>query len=237
MNGQWWEIWDLLDDTNTASCVDWLAKTTEIPGLSAPRLSSKQVPLGYNTGSLLLRWVCTIVLINLYFIHFLLPVTLIQLQTFLLTSVSGAIWLNVDKFDWSICTAVTALHRNWRTVRCVEILPKLRRSVMQKQISHKVLRHVYLVVVVQNLLFTRLMSNKIRNVYSLEYTKIPKVFFMPHDGLWRQKGNQGKCNSGVKGNNCIQGHCYNNMIRCCKNVNRRHCCNTVFQSPCCSNVV
>jgi hypothetical protein len=27
-------------------------------------------------------------------------------------------------------------------------------------------------------------------VYSLEYTEIPKVFFTPHHGRWRQQGNQ-----------------------------------------------
>jgi hypothetical protein len=47
-------------------------------------------------------------------------------------------------------------------------------------------------------------SNEIGKVYSLEHTKISKVFFncSPHRGQWCQQGNQGnnKCNNSMKGN-------------------------------------
>jgi hypothetical protein len=46
-------------------------------------------------------------------------------------------------------------------------------------------------------------------VYSLEYTKIPKVFFTPHHRRRRQQSNQGNS----KCNNAIQRHCCNNLIQ------------------------
>jgi hypothetical protein len=54
----------------------------------------------------------------------------------------------------------------------------------------------------------RARNNKTGKVYSLEYTKITKVFFTPHYERWRQHDNQAndKCNNG------IQGHCWKNVM-------------------------
>jgi hypothetical protein len=43
-------------------------------------------------------------------------------------------------------------------------------------------------------------------VYSLEYTRIPKVIFRLHQGRLRQQGNSraNKCNNGIKGKNCTK---------------------------------
>jgi hypothetical protein len=37
--------------------------------------------------------------------------------------------------------------------------------------------------------------NKTRKIYSLEYSKIQKAFFMPHHGQWHQQANQQKTNA------------------------------------------
>jgi hypothetical protein len=55
-------------------------------------------------------------------------------------------------------------------------------------------------------------------MYSLEYTEIPKVFFMPHHRQWCQHVNQ----RNHKGNSGIWEHCCNNVIQ-------GQCCNSVIQ--------
>jgi hypothetical protein len=82
----------------------------------------------------------------------------------------------------------------------------------------------------ENFLYSRLLSNKIWNVYSLEYTEIPKVFFAPRHGRWRQQvaslitTAQRNCGllsllleRNTKDSSGIQGQCCDNMVRsqCC----------------------
>jgi hypothetical protein len=63
--------------------------------------------------------------------------------------------------------------------------------------------------------------NRTGKVNSLEYSDIPKAFFTPYHGRWRQQGDQGtkKYKNRIKGNNDILGNS-------CTNVIRRHCCAT-----------
>lgn len=66
--------------------------------------------------------------------------------------------------------------------------------------------------------------NKGVQVYSLEYTDIPKVFFAPHHGRWRQQSDQGN-SKGNRGKRGVQGNCCNSVIR-------GRCCNSGTQSSC-----
>jgi hypothetical protein len=60
---------------------------------------------------------------------------------------------------------------------------------------------------------TKYLENKIRKMYSLWYTNIPKVFFMPHNvGLC--------CTNAFRGNCCVLGHS-------CTNAIQGHCCSKV----------
>lgn len=58
-------------------------------------------------------------------------------------------------------------------------------------------------------------NNKILKMYSLEYSDIPKVFFMPH--------HVGCCIDVIWGQCCILGHSYTNMA-CCNWCALDHSC-------------